>query len=540
MENLIPKTEIRTTLEEILSSRGFSRSPILTRFLRFVVENTLAGDSHKIKEYTVGIHVLDKSRDFKPQEDASVRIHANRLRRMLSEYYQENKDRARFRIELPKGSYVPVFSPCSMEYENGNGSKSSQSEIGDVICIFPFTVFFSSRASKDFSVIGFCEFLNEKLSQFHDIKVMSFHSVLQFSNKGGEKEDLRAELGVSYYLTGSVEVELEMLQIHFQLYDAQKNIVIWSQHTNSSLVSANSMDAADIICNQVVSSLAGYSGFIHYRKVLNNSQIPPLTNKMANAIFWFYNYIVSQNIELFEAAIKHLEKAVQDEENCGLCYAVLAHLYTDSIMYNYKTDRKPLETAVAYLDKAFALDPNCQHAHLSRAWTFVVMGRREEAFSFIEKTYELNPNSASFLALCSIGMSFLGHYEKSLFYLKKAKQLNPLPFWWMYLPELFFALKNHDFERVLFFARKSSPPTVIYEHVFEMIALYYLGDHLNLSQVLLPYKTKYPDGLVFVEKALATILADNELVSIISKALLEIDKKGNGNQPPSGWLIAVQ
>jgi hypothetical protein len=43
--------------------------------------------------------------------DAIVRIHAGRLRRALKEYYYDAGKNDPIVIEIPKGSYIPVFQP---------------------------------------------------------------------------------------------------------------------------------------------------------------------------------------------------------------------------------------------------------------------------------------------------------------------------------------------------------------------------------------------------------------------------------------------
>ena len=81
--------EIKAHLKRIVSTPAFKSSRILSGFLEFVTEKTLAGKEDEIKEYSIGISVLSRNIDFNPQLDAIVRIHAGRLRRALKEYYYD-------------------------------------------------------------------------------------------------------------------------------------------------------------------------------------------------------------------------------------------------------------------------------------------------------------------------------------------------------------------------------------------------------------------------------------------------------------------
>ena len=97
----------RAQLDRILASPIFSRSQHLRRFLSFIVEETLAGQGHTLKESVLAHELYGKGTDFDGGTDPVVRVDARRLRDKLREYYEGRSDP--IVISLPKGSYVPVF-----------------------------------------------------------------------------------------------------------------------------------------------------------------------------------------------------------------------------------------------------------------------------------------------------------------------------------------------------------------------------------------------------------------------------------------------
>src|SRR5579872_2782548 len=99
----------RRQLERVLASSGFSRNERLSRFLRFVVEQHLAGRDAEIKESLIAVAVLGRSPDHDPKQDSVVRTEAARLRVRLSEYYLGDGKDDPLVIEMPKGGYVPAF-----------------------------------------------------------------------------------------------------------------------------------------------------------------------------------------------------------------------------------------------------------------------------------------------------------------------------------------------------------------------------------------------------------------------------------------------
>jgi tetratricopeptide (TPR) repeat protein len=107
----IPGPEaIRSALERLVSSAQLESSPSLCRFLRFVVEETLAGRGGQIKEYSLGAEVFNRGDDFDPRIDPIVRVQARNLRARMVRYYQGPGATEAVVIDLPKRTYVPVFS----------------------------------------------------------------------------------------------------------------------------------------------------------------------------------------------------------------------------------------------------------------------------------------------------------------------------------------------------------------------------------------------------------------------------------------------
>lgn len=105
----LDQTLIQQQLDKIINSdefRGTSRSK---RFLSYLVEQSLNGNSAKLKGYSLGIDVFDKDIDFDPKIDPIVRVQAGKLRQRLDLYYSKSGKEDETRILIPKGTYSPVF-----------------------------------------------------------------------------------------------------------------------------------------------------------------------------------------------------------------------------------------------------------------------------------------------------------------------------------------------------------------------------------------------------------------------------------------------
>ena len=107
----IPQEVVLAALETIVASDAFAKVERPARFLRHLVENQLRGDGHLLKESLLGVEVFERDPSWDPRLDPVVRQEAARLRKRLARFYQTQGSVSVIRIELPVGTYVPVFCP---------------------------------------------------------------------------------------------------------------------------------------------------------------------------------------------------------------------------------------------------------------------------------------------------------------------------------------------------------------------------------------------------------------------------------------------
>jgi hypothetical protein len=96
-------------VERVVSSRAFQKSNRLRDLLRHLAERSLRNHTEELTEHQIGQAVFGKSPDYSPNEDSSVRVHARQLRLKLHEYFDDEGRGEPLVIEIPKGSYAPVF-----------------------------------------------------------------------------------------------------------------------------------------------------------------------------------------------------------------------------------------------------------------------------------------------------------------------------------------------------------------------------------------------------------------------------------------------
>lgn len=111
----ITEKEKRELVRRVLQSRPLSSSRALQGFLQFVTDHALAGDLDAIREQRIGSEVLGRKGDYDPAADNIVRVRAHELRQKLAKYFSTDGADEPIIITIPKGSYVPAFTPRASE-----------------------------------------------------------------------------------------------------------------------------------------------------------------------------------------------------------------------------------------------------------------------------------------------------------------------------------------------------------------------------------------------------------------------------------------
>jgi hypothetical protein len=104
-----------TLAQRVVAGSHFARSLLLSKFLLYVVAETLEGRESEITEHQIGMQVFDRRPGYSTVEDNIVRNYARQLRRRLAAHFAGEGSAETMRIDIPLGAYVPIFVPVSDE-----------------------------------------------------------------------------------------------------------------------------------------------------------------------------------------------------------------------------------------------------------------------------------------------------------------------------------------------------------------------------------------------------------------------------------------
>jgi len=434
----IPAELIRQELHLLLHCEEIKNSQILSRFLQYVVNETLSGHEDAIKEYTIGVKALGRPPDFNPQLDAVVRIHAGRLRRTLLQYYQgPGKDDAMI-ISIPKGAYIPSFQIQGDIITAPNlGTTNLISHLAEIgytynhdrykpkLAVLPFHNL-SPEHSMDYFVTGIGEQLSIDLARFQNIAIISYYSTHRFDAAASELKEMRKALKVEYVLIGSVRFVNEMVRLNIQLLSTDNGEIMWTESYARHMTPDNIFDIQEGIINQVLNIIADDNGIL---TKMHKSYAPAATlvenAGVQEAIYQYYHYTSHYNPDLLLPTLEGLKNAIVIEPNNALACAMLSDVYKDIYLSNVTEDRVLLELTIDLAQKSVELDEYCQLSQMAMAWALLLSGKKEKAIETIEHCIALNPKASRIVATMGLAYICLGCYAKGLSCLLDATHLNP-------------------------------------------------------------------------------------------------------------------
>lgn len=242
-------------------------SPNLHNFLRFIVEKTLTGESGDIKGYTVATEVLGRKTDFDPNLDPIVRIMAGRLRRALERFYEVQGKSAALVIEVPKGSYVPLFRAISRPEGAAVVTAGVRQKpilappSGPSVAVMPLLNLTGDRKQEYFTE-GLAEELTSELARYQELRVIAYQSTLRWKGKKIDPRAAGQDLGVRFLVEGSIRKDAKTVKIDLHVVDMQTGQRVWGKQYCRELRADSLIALQEEIAQQVVARLGSLYGII--------------------------------------------------------------------------------------------------------------------------------------------------------------------------------------------------------------------------------------------------------------------------------------
>lgn len=357
----ISAIEVRAQLKRILSSSIFRNSIQQGRFLQFIVERTLSEHHAQLKEYVVGIEVFRRKDSFDPRVDPIVRVEAGRLRLRLKQYYETEGKSDQLIIELPKGTYGPIFHyrrSCVAASDDPVTVQDSPMS-STCVLVLPF-----ADHSPNFDQEWFCDGMTEELinalSKVPYLRLVASPSALRLKGKEHDLQELGRQLGTGTVVRGGVRKDGEHLRITVQLINLADNCYLWSESYDRRLedVFAVQEEIASAIVDVLCVRLARESYALP-------SGRHPASLKAYDRYLRGRHYWNKRTEEGLRKGIDSFQQAVAENAEYALAYCGLADSYTLLENYGAALPSVVREKAKAAAMRAVKINSSLAEAHTS-------------------------------------------------------------------------------------------------------------------------------------------------------------------------------
>lgn len=524
----IPTPVVQEQLERILASPDFDAPERNRRFLRYVVEEALAGRGERIKAYGIAVAVFDRDDSFDAQSDPIVRIEASRLRRSLERYYLLAGQNDPVRIEIPKGAYVPAFhrqltapsiiaseapprrgwpkiawrrfaqsSPhaalalvvlCALAAigglvsvlwpESSPVTETAMQDLrqGPAILVTPFVDDSEATAHPALSQ-GFTRELIAGLTRFNDLFVFGPETAFRLGDTA-EPRGVAVDMGVDFILTGGMAVSSDRFRLTAALIEVESGRYLWSGRFEGDLSATEIIQVRDDLADQVVRELAQPYGVIFSAKAyeIEGKRSQSLTSY--ECVLRFYKYWKTYDADLYESVRECLERAVVVDEDYADAFASLAIIYADA--YRFHRERSlersdPLARALQLARRAVELAPNSTHSYHALHLVYWLMNDVERSLEAAERGLALNPNDTALMADLGLRYCIRAQWDQGLPLVRQAYARNPGQSGQYRIALFLHHYINGQYEEALAEAKKVEARGIIYNHIVLAMAYARLG-----------------------------------------------------------------
>lgn len=510
--------DISNQLNRILSFASFSNSPVLSSFLTFIVNETMEGRERTLKEYTIGTRVLAKKVNYDPQADASVRIHAGRLRRALYDYYNGPGANDKTLISVPKGSYVPRFECITASIKPA--PESSKVYFKPTVAILPF------HTPDDQSLYGLgdglCDQLCTELTHFNELAVISYYSSRKIGSKTIDVGEAGLMLAAEYVLTGAIQSDSNVVRIRVQLIQTASHRQIWAATYEKDLVVMNTFVVQDDIVRHVVNQIGGSHGIIFREAIRTTAQKSVSDIKVYDAVYWYYNLNNTIGPETYKSSLSAIQKAILLDPQYALGWAILGEVYVAGFFYQYDMPvAKPLDEAVKCCREALRIDQRCDHAYQALALAYLFQHKAADSLKTIEQWVRLKSNAASIAGGLGFCLICIGQYSRGYKMLIESIELNPYHPWWFNAGLSFYHIKNGEYYDAFYWAERMQHQSEPWELILKATSFVGMGNLNDAAGCVDALCGIFPAFITIHKSYLSAFLQEPELVDHLEQSLLK-------------------
>ena len=306
----------------------------------------------------------------------------------------------------------------SLNDAKGGLQTSGKQNKTKAIAVLPFNNISPDQESDYFSD-GLAEELIMNLSRLKDMRVVPKTASMQYKGSKPGIKTIGRELGVRYYIEGSVRKFKDNLRITAQLIDVETETQLWAETYKGNL--ADIFDIQEQVSKQIVDALMV--------KLTPNEKVEltkrPTTNHEAyDCNLRARGFLYQFNKNKLKIAIQLFEKAIELDQEYANAYAGLGEAYAN-LYQLFEKKEVWLEKSIEASSKALMYDSSLSEAYAALGLCYFNKNMSEEALKASKKAIDLDPSD--FVAYWILGRIYYitDKYSDAVELFKKVIELNP-------------------------------------------------------------------------------------------------------------------
>ena len=518
----IEESLIIKQVEKICSCDDFKSKELLCRFLSYIVSEHLAGRGDKLKGYTIGIDVFNRGEDFDPGQDALVRIHAGRLRRMLDLYYLKEGKNAEIRIEIPKGAYTPEITynrrNQKSEIVSLENEKDSFYSSEAKVAVLPFKNL-TGDDQCNYLAFGISEELSIQLTKYEDLSVFNYNHLVNDEQAESALKNKARKNGVRFIIGGALNKIGNQVKIMVHLTDLTEERQIWGESFIKQLTISNLFELQENLSKEIALVIGSEYGVILQKMAFDLGKTEYENFDIYSAVLNYYYFQLHQTRESAEQAYKGLNQVLIKNPDSGIAMALLAAIHGNFYMLDLPDADRSLELLKSMSERAIKLSPNSLIVKIVQAFKCFACNDKNRFLQLAENCLLINKNSSLRTGSLAFYLSLYGHWEQGKELLDALMEKNiAYPLYFHGATMLYYYRKN-DYEKALEEANKYILHTVFWAPMLRAAVLGQLNRMEEAQNNIDHLKKLKPD---FEEKAaylISRYVKEDELLNHILEGL---------------------
>jgi adenylate cyclase len=486
--------EAATALTRVLGSKVFESAGRAREFLRFIVEEALAGRGDRLKGYSIAVHVFERPADFDAQSDPLVRVEAGRLRRRLAEYYQgQGRDDA-VRIELPRGGYSPTFvrhQPIAVDATAGTAPPARSRRLGWVFGVAalaligiaagwvvesgkwsattgraagrgPRLVVLPLASLGETTAESFARGVtDETIKSLVDFNIFATASPAAQSLEPASLATLRKDFDAGYALSGTVRTDDDLVRVTVRLTDTEFGTQLWTWQLDEDRNGSGFLSSQEAIGQSIAKIVSSPYGPVFAREIERVATKPSGTLDPYECLVRFYDYTRSFDPSAHAEAESCMERSVAMAPSFAPGWSALGVLYLHEYTFGYnpKPDREPaLDRALEAARRSLDLNGGGRVAAASLAGVQYARGEDEAFAAAVQRALSITPGHPGMLAQIGMLLIISGDLKRGVPLVEEAMPFAVHPPVWHYTAFAFANLQTGHYEEALQWALKVDAP----------------------------------------------------------------------------------